>query len=288
MNTKYKKNVASLQKLIRMYRIIICCLLLLLAFVGDVPLAKAQGQDGKWELVFSDEFNQPDGSQPDNTKWSPCKRYKSTAWNRWISENKDVAYINKRCLVCRAIPNKSLETDTAKMLTGAIESRGKFSFKYGKVEVRMKTGKRRGNFPAVWMKPDKYDSNKYGEIDIVEMYGDLGVAEQTVHSHQTVVLKRKGKNNSIRTKVNVSKWHVYGMEWTTNEIIFTIDGRVTARYPKSRDLQDIKEGQWTFDRPFFLIMNQSVGNGNHEAMVPNTSKVYETQFDWIRVYRIRE
>lgn len=270
-----------------MYRNILC-FLLLVALIGDSPMAKAQNPKGEWQLVFSDEFNQPDGSQPDSTKWSPCKRYKSTSWNRWISDSKDVAYINNGCLVCRAIPNKSLETDTAKMLTGAIESKGKFFFKYGKVEVRMKTGKRQGNFPAVWMKPEKADPNKYGEIDIVEMYGNLGVAEQTVHSHQTAVLKKKGKKNSIRTNLNVSKWHVYGMEWTANEIIFTVDGRVTARYPKSRDTQDMKEGQWTFDRSFFLIMNQSVGNGNHEAMVPNTSKIYETQFDWIRVYRICE
>ena len=267
-----------------MYRIILC-ILLLGVFVGDSPIAKAQNQKGRWKLVFSDEFNQKNGSQPDSTKWSPCKRYKSTSWNRWISGSKDVAYINKGCLVCKAIPNQSLQTDTAKMLTGAIESKGKFSFKYGKVEVRMKTGKRRGNFPAVWMKPEEADPNKYGEIDIVEMYGDLGVAEQTVHSHQTAVLKKKRKDNSIRTNLNVSKWHVYGMEWTESEIIFTVDGSVTARYPKSRDTQDMKDGQWTFDRPFFLIMNQSVGNGNHEAMVPNTSKVYETQFDWIRVYQ---
>ena len=265
-----------------MYRNFLC-LLMLVAFVGDVPLAKAQGQEKKWQLVFSDEFDQPDGSQPDSTKWSRCKRYNS-GWNRWISNSKEVAYIESGNLVCKAIPNKSLATDTAKMLTGAIESKGKFFFKYGKVEVRMKTGKKIGNFPAVWMKPEKIDPNRYGEIDIVEMFGNLGVAQQTVHSHQTVVLKKK-KEHSFRTNLNVSKWHIYGMEWSANEIIFTIDGRVTARYPKSRDSQDRKEGQWTFDRPFYLLMNQSVGDGRFESTVPHIKHTYVTMFDWIRVYQ---
>ena len=83
-----------------------------------------------YKLIFSDEFNQADGSQPDSMKWTICKRYNSM-WNRWISNSKDVVYIKDGKLVCRAIPNNSEPNDTAKMLTGAIESIGKFSFKYG-------------------------------------------------------------------------------------------------------------------------------------------------------------
>ncbi len=250
---------------------------------GSAQNRRPSSNEG-YVLVFSDEFNQPDGSRPDPTKWVACKRY-NAGWNRWISAREDVAYISKGRLVCKAIPNRSLSTDTAKMLTGAIETRGKFSFKYGKVEVRMKTSKRIGNTPAVWMKPEVQNPDRYGEIDIVETFGNLGVAQQTVHGHQTVVLKKKGKKNAFRTDVNVSKWHVYGMEWDSEAIIFTIDGVVTARYERSHNARDIKEGQWTFDRPFFLLMNQSVGDGRFECTVPDTKHTYVTYFDWIRVYQ---
>ena len=53
---------------------------------------------------------------------------------------------------------------------------------------------------------------------------------------------------------------------------------------KSSDSQKIKEGQWTFDRVFFVILNQSVGYGSWYT--PNIKDIYETQFDWVRVYKL--
>ncbi|MGI6222580.1 MAG: glycoside hydrolase family 16 protein [Prevotella sp.] len=242
--------------------------------------------DNKYTLVFSDEFDGTDGSWPDNSKWVCSTRYNS-GWNRWISKSNKVAFIKNGKLICRAIPNTSASSDTAQMLTGSIETLGKFSFQYGKVEVRMKTNNLQGNFPAVWMKPVEGNvGHDYGEIDIVEGCGNLGAAQQTVHSKLNVTLKKKYKKNSFRTSVAMNKWHVYGMEWTPTSITFTIDGKVTGTYEKATDKSVLAEGQWTFDRPFYLIVNQSVGDGNTESMVPKTNRRYETQFDWIRVYRL--
>lgn len=262
-----------------------CSLLLLFVLSSDSFVANGQNfSDKDWILVFSDEFNQKNGSQPDSTKWVRCIRY-NAAWNRWISNSKEVVYIKNGHLVCRAIPNTIEPNDTATMLTGAIETRGKYDFQYGKVEVRMKTNTKRGNFPAVWMKPSKIDPNKYGEIDIVEMFGDQGVAHQTIHNHLTATLKR-GRPFSIHNWLNVDKWHVYGLEWTPQQLVMTIDGRVTSVFFKSSDNKELAEGQWTFDRPFYLLLNQSVGDyGMNEFLWPDIRHVYETRFDWIRVYK---
>ena len=62
-----------------------------------------------------------------------------------------------------------------------------------------------------------------------------------------------------------------------------IDGVQTGCYPKSSDKVKLAEGQWSFDRPFYLILNQSLGYGNWHA--PNTVDIYETYFDWVRVYQ---
>ena len=74
-----------------------------------------------YRLVFADEFNQPNGSQPDSKKWKRCLRNPSR-WARWISDSKKVVFIKNGKLVCRAIPNNDLKADTARMLTGAIET----------------------------------------------------------------------------------------------------------------------------------------------------------------------
>lgn len=263
---------------------LVIAVLVLLTVISDSVMGMTGNTDEDgWQLVFSDEFNGRNGSQPDSTKWVRCIRY-NAGWNRWISSSKDVVFVKNGKLVCRAMPNRSEPHDTACMLTGAIETRGKFSFQYGKVEVRMKTNLKRGNFPAAWMKPEVIDPNRYGEIDIVEMFGNQGLAQQTIHNHITTILKQ-GRPFNTNKRIPLNKWHVYGVEWTAEKLVFLIDGMVTKVFQKSTDTKELENGQWTFDRPFYLLLNQSVGDGNYDCMIPDINQVYETSFDWIRVYQ---
>jgi beta-glucanase (GH16 family) len=263
----------------------ICSLLFLFLFSSDTFVAKGQkADDREWKLVFSDEFNQKNGSQPDSTKWSFSTRV-DNGWAQWISHSKKVVFIKNGKLVCRAIPNNDRESDYVPMLTGAVETKDKFSFQYGKVEVRMRTNLKQGNFPAAWMVPDYKLDKRYGEIDIVEMFGNEGKAAHNVHTHRSYNLKKEGIKREFKEVIDVTKWHVYGVVWTANKIVWTVDGNIVGEYSKIDTPQMISEGQWTFDRPFFLRLNQSVGNSSHPLLVPDFGTTYETQFDWIRVYQ---
>jgi beta-glucanase (GH16 family) len=257
---------------------------LVVLLVSDTTMMNAQVRTGTYKLVFSDEFNQKNGSQPDSTKWSRCPRTQAM-WARWISDAKETVFIRNGKLICRAIPNTVAPEDTAAMLTGAIRSKGKFAFQYGKVEVRLRTNLTEGNFPAAWMRPEN-DGNplRYGEFDIFEAFGADGIARQTVHSHRSAILKKE-KETAFTNKVSINKWHVYGLEWTPAYVLLTIDGRTVGIYQKSTDKAKLADGQWTFDRPFFIILNQSVGTKTWHT--PDITKVYETQFDWIRVYQLK-
>lgn len=256
-----------------------------LMFLSSDSMTGKASKENTFRLVFSDEFDLPDGCQPDSAKWSRAQRY-GAVWNRWISDSKDVVYIRNGKLVCRAIPNRTEPNDTAKMLTGAIETAGKFSFLYGKVEVKLRTNNKSGNFPAVWMKPEDRNIGKpYGEIDIFESCGNLGIVQHSVHNHLTVNLNKKGPKNTFREQIPVRRWHVYGLEWSPERLVFTIDGKTTAVYEKSTDYQMLSDGQWTFNRPFFLILNQSVGDGSSKGMETDVDEIYETEFDWVRVYQ---
>ena len=257
-------------------------LLLLLCLIADSTPIHAQEKD--WHLVFSDEFNQPNGSQPDPTKWNRHQRNVST-WARWISNSERAVYIKKGCLVCRAIPNKYEPEDTAQMLTGAINTKNKFTFQYGKVEVRMKTNLQQGNFPAAWMVPLPQPNQPYAEIDIVETFGTKSEVSHTAHTQLTQQQAKHGEKNSFRVPIDITKWHVYSVEWNDQYIIWSIDNHTTGFYQKSHDLNKLSQGQWTFDIPFYIILNQSIGNGRTEDLRPQTNKKYETLFDWIRVYQ---
>lgn len=267
-------------------RNILFALFLCAVLVADTGVVKAQKSVGEYKLVFCDEFNLPNGSMPDSTKWGVSRRFWST-WNRWISKGKDVTFIKNGCLVCRAIPNHTLKNDTALMLTGALETMNKFSFTYGKVEVRMKTKPFKGNFPAVWLMPQPPAENhpKGGEIDIVECKDRDRISYHTVHSNWTLNLKKNNNPKSqFEKSIDVSKWHVYGFEWTKDKLLWTVDGEIVGVYLKSTDKDALNDGQWPFDHPFYIIVNQSVGSGRW-ADNPNPKHTYETLFDWIRVYQ---
>ena len=258
-------------------------LLVLFIMTGDSFQIQAKKRLSHYKLVFRDEFNLPNGSQPDSTIWSRAPRA-NNLWAKWISDSKDVVYIKNGRLVCRAIPNTN-PTDTAKMLTGAIFTKNKFAFKYGRVEVKMRTNLKKGNFPAAWlMVQNPGNPYRYGEMDLIEYFGDEGIARQTMHSHRTAILKKSDQQTTFMTKsIERCKWHVYGLEWTPQSLVTLIDGKVTGCYPKSDDPIKLEEGQWTFDRSFFLILNQSLGYGNWHG--PSYSDTYETEFDWVRIYQ---
>lgn len=271
----------KIEKLSYLFLAVFCFLL-----SADTLQMQAKKPKQKYKLIFHDEFNLPDGSQPDSMVWSRAPRAKNL-WAKWNSDVKDVVYIKNGKLVCRAIPNTILPNDTAKMLAGAINSRNKFSFKYGRVDVRMRTNGKKGNFPAAWMRPQKDGVPfRYGEIDIVEYFGDENIARQTIHSHRSVMLKKKDQQTAFLSKgIDRTKWHVYSIEWTPNSITTLVDDKITGSYVKSTDSVMLSEGQWVFDRDYFLILNQSVGYGNWYT--PNIHDTYETEFDWVRVYQIK-
>ena len=258
------------------------CLATILSFTAIAGNGNLPKDDG-YKLVFSDEFNLPDGSQPDSTKWKRCRRNPSR-WARWISDSKEVVYIKNGKLVCRAIPNKDLKADTAQMLTGAIETMGLYEMKYGKVEVRMRTNAKSGNAPAAWIRNDPNRHKLYSEIDIMESFGKKEEVIQTIHSEYTVNTKNHKEKNQFRKNIDFTKWHVYGIKWTPTEIIWTVDEKQTGRYIKSTDPTLLIKGQWTFDQPMFIRLNQSLCNGNM-GLYPDTRATYVTKFDWIRIYK---
>ena len=255
---------------------------------GDVALyAEFVPQEGsEWQLVFSDEFNAEDMSQPVDEKWMRCQRQGAT-WNRWLSDSKEVIYLQGGDLVARAIPNPDQASDPIPMITGGIKSDGHFGFTYGYVEARIKSNPWTGNFPAFWMMPEDRSAGwpDCGEIDIWETIDAQERSWHTVHSNWTYDL---GNTNNPKSSFNVytshDRYHTYGLKWDETTLIWYVDGKEVGRYAKSTNQSQLNQGQWPFDKHFHLILNQSVGN-NAWAANADVTHTYETRFDWVRVYQ---
>lgn len=253
---------------------------------GDICISGTWERDGNTEkallLTFSDEFEGT--GEPASESWSRAVRQGAT-WNRWCSDSPLVVYCEDGVLHCRAIPNPDTASDNVPMITGGVKTQGKFAFQWGRAEARIKTIPHTGNFPAFWMMPadNSLGWPKNGEIDIWESIDNDTRAYGTIHTNWTYNLGHGG-NGSSMAGIDYDLWHIYAVEWDATSITWYVDNQKMWTYSKSTDQNTLDQGQWPFDAPFYLILNQSVGNGSW-AKPADTSFTYETLFDWVRVYQ---
>jgi beta-glucanase (GH16 family) len=253
---------------------------------GDITITGEWVRDAETKnaqlLSFSEEF---DGTGEPTSQWWKRTERQGATWNRWCSNSPLVVYQQDGALHCRAIPNPDRNSDNVPMITGGVKTQGKFDFQWGRVEARIKTIPHRGTFPAFWMMPA--DNSKgwpnAGEIDIWETIDNGDVAYGTVHTNWTYNLN-KGGNGGNMGGIDYTLWHVYAVEWNATSITWYVDGQKMWTYNKSTDQNALNNGQWPFDAPFYIILNQSVGNGSWAAPA-DESFTYETLFDWVRVYQ---
>lgn len=246
------------------------------------------------QIVFADEFTGPDHAQPDATRWKRADHDNNSAWNRFISTSPRVVYIEDGDLVTRCIPCPEEDRESNKnpippynyreWMSGAVDTRGLYSFKYGRVEVRSLTNPFTGSFPAIWLLPDDQSAGwpQYGEIDIWEMVNTSPQAHGTIHA------QRESQYTKSTPCQYDGLYHVYTFEWTATQMKWSVDGRVYSTLNKGTyNASQLNQGYWPFDKPYYLILNQSVGMGGWAAN-PVDGHTYETRFDFVRIYQSAE
>lgn len=234
----------------------------------------------KWKLLWQDEFN---GTQLDATKWVLCKRGKPD-WMNTVSDDPRLIRVANGILQLNGIQNDNLEKDSAPYLTGAITSQGKFTFQYGKVQIRARFKSAQGAWPALWMLGQDRGWPDNGEIDLMEHLNFDDIVYQTVHSGYTLKIdKTNTPKKGITSKIERDLWNTYGCEWDADEIVFTVNGEPTLSYPR---VPEKGEKQWPFNQPFYFILSMQIGGGWVNGSGPTNPAHYPAnmEIDWVRVY----
>jgi len=227
------------------------------------------------KVIWSDEFN-VDGS-PDSSKWG----YNTGTGDGW--GNNELEYYTNRSenvkiengtLKITAIKENYLGSQytSTRMLT-----KGKFSFKYGRAEVRAKLPVGGGTWPAFWLLGDNIDTVGWpacGEIDILESVGNNpNVIHSSLHSPG-----RSGNTPDTKTTTaanSTTEFHIYAAEWSAESIKFYVDDNLFYTYKNSSTTP--------FNQKFFIILNLAMGGNFGGAVDPNfTSATFEV--DYVRVY----
>lgn len=234
----------------------------------------------KWKLVFSDKFNSKGGF--DERKWVYSSRG-NPAWARYLTASSDYVYQKSGKLLLK-MDKANLPGDSLPYHSAGIQSSGKFSLLYGKVEVRAKFKKGKGSWPAIWMMPE--GSGAYGgwpnsgEIDIMEHVNNEPHVHQTIHN--AAVTNAKGASTAThQATYNADEFNTYGIIWNADAIQFYVNGLLQYTYAKPAHASF--KG-WPFDKPFYLILNQAGGAGWPGAL-EEQDLPFEMQVDWVKVYQ---
>ena len=232
------------------------------------------------KLVWSDEFDTP--GAPNSNKWG--YDIGASGWgnneSQYYTDRRDNSYVTDGTL---KIVAKKEAFSSSQYTSARLLSKGKYSFKYGKVEVRAKIPAGVGTWPAIWMLGDNIDTVSWpdcGEIDIMEHKGkDQGVTSSAIHNRSgyddTPYVYFLNRVNDVSTN-----FHTYGMNWTKDKIEFFVDDVVHYTYsPANKNANN-----WPFDKPQFILLNVAMGGNLGGYIDPNFTQS-SMEIDYVRVYQ---
>jgi beta-glucanase (GH16 family) len=236
-----------------------------------------------YKLVWSDEFDK-DGL-PDNTKWGY-----DVGGNGW--GNNELQYYTNAKLENARIVNGNLIIEAKKEDFGGrnytsarLLTKNKVQWTFGKFDIRAKLPKGRGMWPAIWLLSanDPLHWPDDGELDIMEEVGfNQNVIYGTAHNklYNGANGQQKGGNKLLPDADNA--FHVYSIEWTNNQVIWSIDSVQYFSYFDPRLGQDA----WPYYKDFFMILNVAVG-GNWGGQKGIDDSIFPQQMlvDYVRVYQ---
>lgn len=244
-----------------------------------------------WTLTWSDEFNGPNGSGVDPSKWVV-----ETGGNGWGNQELEYytnrpqnAYEQDGDLVIKVLQEKYKGPDgvTRDYTSARLKTLGKFEQTYGRFEARIKIPRGQGIWPAFWMLGSDIDKPGWpacGEIDIMENIGkEPSIVHATIHGPGYSGAHGIGAPFGLTDGSKMADdFHVYAVEWEPNVLRFYVDEHLYAtRTPAALP----KGTKWVYDHPFFLLLNVAVGGGWPGS--PDTSTIFpqEMLVDYVRVYR---
>lgn len=232
----------------------------------------------KWHLVWEDNFN---GNTFDSKYWSKISRG-NVDWARHMSNYDGCYEVKDGQLILRGLRNEYLPDDKSPYLTGGLYTKGKVSFQDGRLEIRAKLGKAQGAWPAFWMLPAENIGWPHGgEIDIMERLNGNAFAYQSIHSTYTHILKMQKPPQSGKGEINPDDYNVYAVELNKDYLSFFINDKLTFTYPR---IETDKEGQFPFDREFYLLLDMQLGGSWVGEVNPDDLPV-EMKIDWVRFYK---
>ncbi|VBB09580.1 Hypothetical protein LUCI_4875 [Lucifera butyrica] len=186
--------------------------------------------------------------------------------------------------------------------SGRITTKGLQSWQYARVEARIKLPTVNATWPAFWLMGDSCDTTvngaaggydtlptnwpSCGEIDIMEhKNSDSQICSNLFWDTRTGTYPYSSSNVSDNptwtTGVDVSGYHVYGMEWNSTTIKYYLDGNLI----KTQDISASNQEEFR-NQKWFILLNLAISGTFTGPATPNIADFPCSMYvDYVRVYQ---
>ena len=242
-----------------------------------------------YTLVWHDEF---DGDTLSEDNWSMDFRRAG-----WVNNELQVyrpdpenIFIEDGDLVIQPIRTVN-DQGNYEYTSGRISSLRHQSFRYGRIEARIRVPQGQGFLPAFWMMPENESYGgwpKSGEIDIMEVLGsDTDTLYGTIHYGDP---HRQSQGvYDLPEGDFATEYHIFAVDWEPGLISWYIDGELYYQtdYWYSADAVRTRDYPAPFDQEFYIILNVAVGGvwpGDPAEDTPFDERG-QMRVDYVRVFQ---
>lgn len=284
--------------------------------IGDKIVSPISNDE--YKLVWIDDFN---GDSLNEDDWSYFTRnYNQAEESVNRKENIEVKdgvlniYARKEDKEYTGSAESWETAKTSNLTSGAINTQGKHSYTYGRMEIKCKIPYSYGMWSAFWTQGESRGWPWGGEVDIMEFVGgtkdgndrddeylsnlhwsDPDLPDTLAWSTNEAAdpLSTDEGDMPSRTKMNCEyvyhpetsgklndEWHICGVEWTESYMTFYCDGVAYFSVDITRDsMRD------AYHKPHYMILNLVMGGD--WAGTPNDETVFPQKLsvDWIKVWQ---
>jgi beta-glucanase (GH16 family) len=249
-----------------------------------------------YKLVWADEFDK--AGPPDPCNWTYERGFVRNEELQWyqpenarcengllIIEGRREQKLNPRY---RADGKSWRESrQYAEYTSASLTTRGLHQWMYGRLEMRGRIDTRPGLWPAFWTLGVEGEWPGCGEIDIMEYYRGMLLANVAWAGQQrwaAVWDDVKIPQTEFKDPDWSKKFHVWRMDWDADSIKLYVDDALLNSVELSKTFNKDKEGRNPLRQPHYIILNLAIG-GTSGGDPANTQFPARFEVDYVRVYQ---
>ena len=254
-------------------------------------------------LVFADEFDRE--GPPDSATWGHEIGFVRNRELQWYRP--DGARCEGGLLIIEAtrerVPNPDFQAGSddwrrsrreSEFASASLVTKGRFEFTYGRVRLRARIDVRPGVWPAFWTKGTRQPWPVGGEIDIMESFAGLMMANAAWAGEKPGSVLWDASRTPLADiarqsgYADIDAWsrafHEWQLDWTADRMEFRLDGRLLNTVDLTKTINATPDRTNPFHGPQAFIVNLAIG-GTSGGDPSGTTFPARLEVDWVRVWR---